>query len=268
MFTLVAYSVKFFGIIPTIGCCFICWLTSCRKTVSLVLFLVSRFVGIAIAVKSFLETIPPLGKLEHVHVNYPQKPKNECHPCDETVVGHRIPVQRSAAMLPIKNSEHSLKVVQLSDIHLGSVTTPDTIHNFCMEIVENISPDLVLITGDMLTTPYLSESEEALEYALGPLKQIKGRVFACLGNHDLETETSIRNVFIHCGICLLTDESVTLRLQECEHPIQIIGFNYHPSCHSANSAIYHNVFAQNPLPTPDSLCLVLVCQFLHCFERV
>ena len=230
---------------------------------SLVLLLVSRFAGFIVAVKSFLETIPPLRKLEHVHVSYPTRPSSESLPCDESVVGHRIPVQRSLAMLPIKSSENSLRVVQLTDIHLGSVTTPDTIHGFCKEIVESISPDLVLITGDMLTTPYLSESEEALEYALEPLKQMKGRVFACFGNHDLETETSIRNAFVHCGICLLVDESVTIRIQECEHPIQIIGFNYH----HANSAIYQTVLAHNPLPTPDSLCFVLVCQSVHYFEK-
>lgn len=263
MFALLTYSIKFFGILPTTGCCLICWLASCNKTVSLVLFLVSRIVGIIVAVKSFLETNPPLGKLESVNVNYPVKLKSEkTLLCNSSVVGHRIPVQRSLAVLPIKKMPGSIRIVQLSDVHLGSVTTPDMIHEFCMEIVETICPDFVFITGDMLTMPYLCESEEVVEYALEPLKTIKGHVFACLGNHDLETEASIKTAFEHCGIHLLSDDSVTLRITGCESPIQIVGFNYHPSHIHDNTMIYQRVFEQNPSPTPDTICLVLVCHFV------
>ena len=104
--------------------------------------------------------------------------------------------------------------------------------------------------------------KEVVEYALEPLKTIKGHVFACLGNHDLETEASIKTAFEHCGIHLLSDDSVTLRITGCESPIQIVGFNYHPSHIHDNTMIYQRVFEQNPSPTPDTICLVLVCHFV------
>jgi predicted MPP superfamily phosphohydrolase len=71
-------------------------------------------------------------------------------------------------------------IVQISDIHLGSVSG-----NFLKRVIEKtnaLNPDLVLITGDIADNFNKSTQE-----ALAALRNLKGPVFFVTGNHEMYT---------------------------------------------------------------------------------
>ena len=73
-----------------------------------------------------------------------------------------------------------LKIVQISDIHLGSWLSKSAMENFVNEI-NGLNPDLLFFTGDMVT---LTSNE--MRPFLEDFKKINARfgIFAILGNHD------------------------------------------------------------------------------------
>ena len=72
-------------------------------------------------------------------------------------------------------------------MHLGCFMSVARLQAICRTIAQDLKPDLVLLTGDC-NTPEADFHPTALAEALQPLKELKGRVFACLGNHDKETQ--------------------------------------------------------------------------------
>jgi predicted MPP superfamily phosphohydrolase len=76
------------------------------------------------------------------------------------------------------------QVVHLSDVHCGPWTPPLRVRRWVARI-NAMSPDLVAVTGDLITTG--SEYVPAVSQALGGLRARDG-VFACMGNHDYFTD--------------------------------------------------------------------------------
>lgn len=82
---------------------------------------------------------------------------------------------------PLPDAFNGLKIVQLSDIHLGSYSR---YYNGIPELVEKVNklqPDLILFTGDMVNN-FADEMKPWLE-TLGQLKAKYGK-YAVTGNHD------------------------------------------------------------------------------------
>eukprot|EP00667_Euglena_gracilis_P008450 EG_transcript_8559 len=79
-----------------------------------------------------------------------------------------------------------LRIVQLTDVHIGPYMSVKRLHRICQTIATDLQPDLVLLTGDY-HTPGADHAPEALHTALRPLAALAGRTVACLGNHDKET---------------------------------------------------------------------------------
>ena len=77
-----------------------------------------------------------------------------------------------------------LRLVQITDPHLGPFMSASRLERICRRAVER-KPDLVLLTGDFLTMESQAHPELLIR-ALGPLRELPGRVFACFGNHDHE----------------------------------------------------------------------------------
>jgi len=75
---------------------------------------------------------------------------------------------------------HGLRIVQISDLHLGSWASTDPMKEVS-EMIEELSPDVVLFTGDLVNFT----TKEAYRFK-SILKRIKARygVYAILGNHD------------------------------------------------------------------------------------
>ena len=97
------------------------------------------------------------------------------------------------------------RIVQLSDLHLGPLTSGDQLQR-AIEVANNLNPDIIALTGD-----YISHERQ---YA-APCAEIVGRlrapcgVFAVLGNHDHWTDAAlITDLFRAEGITVLVNEGM------------------------------------------------------------
>jgi uncharacterized protein len=115
-----------------------------------------------------------------------------------------------------------LKLVQITDPHLGPFMSVERLAGICQRAVEK-SPDLVLLTGDFLTMESQADPQ-LLERALSPLRQLQGRVFACFGNHDHEAPHIVRRALFNNGITLLMDDAASI--QTAAGPVQILGMDF------------------------------------------
>ncbi|KIG12028.1 putative phosphoesterase [Enhygromyxa salina] len=118
-------------------------------------------------------------------------------------------------------SARPLTIVQITDPHLGPYMSVARLRRICERTVTR-DPDLVLITGDIMTME--SQDEEAIVAALAPLAGLAGRVFACHGNHDLEARRVLERAYARVGARLLIDEAVTLQTPAGE--VQLLGLDF------------------------------------------
>ena len=115
-----------------------------------------------------------------------------------------------------------LRLVQITDPHLGPFMSVERLAGICRRAVEK-TPDLVLLTGDFLTMESQADPD-LLKTALAPLKQLQGRVFACLGNHDHEALATVRRALSENGVTLLVDEAVSL--DTAAGRVQLVGMDF------------------------------------------
>jgi uncharacterized protein len=111
-----------------------------------------------------------------------------------------------------------LRIAHLSDFHLGARSRGERAVERAIEWVAERRPDLVVITGDLVSRP---RAEPRLRELLGRL----GPAFAVLGNHDVE---HVRDPFSRAaGLTdlgatrLLVDESETVEVRG--RRVQIVG---------------------------------------------
>ncbi len=97
-----------------------------------------------------------------------------------------------------------LTICQITDPHLGPFMSVARLRTICEDAVA-MEPDLVLITGDLLTMESQMDTA-AVVAALQPLSALSGRVFACLGNHDHEARDTVYEALERIGGHLLVDE--------------------------------------------------------------
>jgi len=117
-----------------------------------------------------------------------------------------------AVDIPMPGLEKPLKIVQLSDIHVG------TIHNsgFLTRIVEKtnaLTPDLVLITGDLFDGigPVNSHTVE-------PLANLKAKTYFVIGNHErYDDMEKIQSILPAAGVEILRNRIADFR------GVQIVG---------------------------------------------
>lgn len=119
-------------------------------------------------------------------------------------------------------SQRPLRIVQISDPHLGPFMSVEKLRRLCERAVQ-AAPDLVLLTGDFLT---MESQEHAghLRDALQPLQALKGRTFACRGNHDLEVPALVAEGLAANDIRLLIDEAVVAETPWGE--VEVLGFDF------------------------------------------
>jgi predicted MPP superfamily phosphohydrolase len=118
--------------------------------------------------------------------------------------------------------ERPLRIVQITDPHLGPFMSVERLAGICRRAVER-APDLVLLTGDFLTMESQADPT-LLERALEPLKQLPGQVFACFGNHDHEAPAVVRRALATNGITLLVDEAAIA--ETAAGPVQLVGMDF------------------------------------------
>ena len=115
-----------------------------------------------------------------------------------------------------------LRIVQITDPHLGPFMSEKRLRDICQRAVD-AKPDLILLTGDFLTVES-QKSPEPLARALAPLSAMKGRVFACFGNHDHECPELVDDALRRADVDLLLDRAVDVELPW--GPVQIVGADH------------------------------------------
>lgn len=115
-----------------------------------------------------------------------------------------------------------LKLVQLTDPHLGPFMSVERLRRICERAVER-EPDLVVLTGDFLTMESHSRPD-LLARALEPLGALAGRTFACLGNHDYEALGTVKHALASNGVRLLVDEAAEVRTPAGD--VQVLGLDF------------------------------------------
>jgi uncharacterized protein len=149
-----------------------------------------------------------------------------------------------------------LRIAHLSDFHLGVPSRGASAVERAVAWVEERRPDLVLVTGDLLTHP---RGEARLRALLPRLGQ---RCYAVLGNHDfgdardpLAAPSRLEDL---SPVRLLRDESVELELRG--RRVLLVGVD--PTSYHRGSA--------NPSDRADGTAdlSVLLCHYPYVFDRV
>ncbi len=101
-----------------------------------------------------------------------------------------------------------LRVVQLSDLHVGHFTPDERIRSAVRQ-TNLLAPDLVVLTGDFVTT-----RRDPIERVAELLQGLKAPTVAVLGNHDHWTQPRrLREDLERCGYAVLQNERTTVRLK-------------------------------------------------------
>jgi len=134
----------------------------------------------------------------------------------------RVPVERFRGREPEPLLERPLRIVQITDTHLGPWKSVRQLREQISKLVAR-NPDLVMLTGDFLTMESMG-SPGCLEEALEPLRPIADRCAAIFGNHDHEAPDQVRDAMRAIGIPLLIDDEVCFETPV--GPVQIVGADY------------------------------------------
>ncbi len=162
----------------------------------------------------------------------------------------RLSARRHPGGGPVTGTERPLRIVQITDPHLGPFMSEERLRGICERAVAE-QPELVLLTGDFFTMEGRG-SADSLARALAPLRSLTGKTFACLGNHDLEAPRAVAEGLASAGVQLLVDEHA--EVQTGSGPVQIVGLNH---VWRKRAMRYGEVFARTPGPG-DALRLVLL----------
>jgi predicted MPP superfamily phosphohydrolase len=149
-----------------------------------------------------------------------------------------------------------LRIAHLSDFHLGVPSGGARAVEHAVRWVEERRPDLVMITGDLLTHP---RGERRLRKLLPRFGE---RCYAVLGNHDFgdarDPLASPSRLADLAPAHLLRDESVTLEVRG--RRVQIVGVD--PTTYRAGQA--------DPVAHADAAAdlRVLLSHYPYVFERI
>ncbi|MDH6355904.1 putative MPP superfamily phosphohydrolase/uncharacterized integral membrane protein [Dysgonomonas sp. PH5-45] len=119
----------------------------------------------------------------------------------------KVRVEQPVAIEKTIGTTDSLRIVAISDLHLGYGIGKDELQKW-VELINKEQPDVVLIAGDAIDNSLrpLLEGDFA-----EPFKEIKSKygVFACLGNHEyISGVNQSMEFYKKAGIQLLKDQAV------------------------------------------------------------
>ena len=94
------------------------------------------------------------------------------------IIPRIIKIEKVSFSHPAYISDDPLRIIQLSDVHLGAVYQKPFVKTIVNKILDN-DPDIVVITGDLF-----DDSLEVKEKWLEPFKKVKVPILFTAGNHD------------------------------------------------------------------------------------
>ena len=144
---------------------------------------------------------------------------------------------------------HGTRIAHVSDIHLSSTVGAQYLAR-CIERINQLEADIVVLTGDYITYDVLGRYRKKVAALLGGIKSRFG-AFACLGNHDYglkltppRTRNSVLIEFLRDlkekGITVLKNESTLLDING--EKLRLVGLgdlraaDFHPQEAFANAS--------------------------------
>ncbi len=121
----------------------------------------------------------------------------------------------------ITDSYHGLKIIHLSDIHYNSTTNEKELNNI-VDKVNEIKPDIVVLTGDLIDER-LSYDKDIIINCLSKIEAKLGK-FAVSGNHDIPLD-DYNYIIKESGFTSL-DNKYELIYSKTSEPIIISGIGY------------------------------------------
>jgi uncharacterized protein len=152
-----------------------------------------------------------------------------------------------------------LQLVQITDPHIGTFMSIKRLRGICERAVAR-NPDMICLTGDFLTIES-NRAQYALDEALAPLAAARGKVFACLGNHDHEAPHHVKRALSAAGVQLLVDEAI-----EVDTPIgrvQVLGFDFH---FQEREKLMTEICAR--YPRPEGMLRIVLLHDPNAFHRL
>jgi predicted MPP superfamily phosphohydrolase len=176
---------------------------------------------------------------------------------------HALPVNRRwidihRRQMPLRNLDGAfvgMKVVQLSDLHYSPVVWERYLVQYTRWI-NNLKPDLVVVTGDLITGGYRFAHRVAT--ILSHLKARHG-VICTFGNHDYSLygrngwgEGERRADYLEkClekrGLIVLRNETHLLKRDGCKQPLAIVGLDDEWSGHQDARQAFDGLDARIPI---------------------
>ena len=134
-------------------------------------------------------------------------------------------VRRDVVVPGLDPVHDGLRVAQLSDLHVGMLTSTKKIRRAIHRAAAE-HPDLTVLTGD-----YLCYSPRFLGLLRELIAEVQGPAVAILGNHDYWTDgEGVRLVFEGAGISVLRNQHTVLQFRNA--PLEIIGIDDAVTAHA------------------------------------
>ena len=117
-------------------------------------------------------------------------------------INYHDKARRELTITTTKPLEKPMKIVLMSDLHLGYHNPKSELHRW-VDMVNHEQPDVILIAGDIIDMSIrpLIDENMAEEF-----RRLDAPVYACLGNHEYYTGKPLAQRFYHdAGIHLLRD---------------------------------------------------------------
>jgi uncharacterized protein len=115
-----------------------------------------------------------------------------------------------------------LEIVQLSDIHLSSYMTRESVRR-AVDMANGVGADLAVVTGDLITGLHdsLADCIEEVRHLRAPLG-----VYGCNGNHEIyaRAEDLAERLYRQAGMKLLRRESAVIAYRGAQ--LNLIGVDY------------------------------------------
>ena len=128
-----------------------------------------------------------------------------------------------------KSQPHGTRIAHISDLHFSKTVSSAYLHR-CVERINMLDVDIVVLTGDYITYDIRGRYREKVIALLGNIESRFGS-YACLGNHDYGVAFSgrKRGQLLHrlikgmeaSGVTVLRNESTLLEIDG--HPLWFVG---------------------------------------------
>jgi uncharacterized protein len=134
---------------------------------------------------------------------------------------HRIALRTQ--LIPIKDLPESLvgyRIAHLSDLHVGSFS-PKTVAERWVQMANNTQPDMMVFTGDYVTSGVLFH--QTIANVMGQARAKDG-TFASMGNHDYYGDGQpLLDLLRNEGVTVLSNESHLVQRGDSE--LQLLGID-------------------------------------------